>query len=322
MDAILTLIGTGAACPVGVLTWDAWAALRDADHVYGRESLDPGWERALADAGVDLHRVGTRVGPTELARRLLAESGEGRAIVWFGSPDGDPGLAQALTAHLLDVAGAEPPELELVLGSWDLPGAGVLELAGVMHRLRSPGGCPWDAAQTHSSLVPYALEEAFEVAEAVETGSRADLVEELGDLLLQVVFHARLGEDDPEPFDLDDVAAGITAKLRRRHPHVFGDVEAPTVAHVEANWEQIKKAEKARASTFDGIPVALPALARAQKVLQRYRREGIEVPAPDDELSGRVLALVALADRAGMDLEGAVRVAVRRLEEHGRSLEN
>ena len=144
---------------------------------------------------------------------------------------------------------AAPPELPAV--------AALADLVRVMDRLRSPGGCPWDAEQTHESLVAYAVEEVYEVAEAVETGDRAHLREELGDLLLQVVFQARVAQEHPtEPFDLEDVAAGIAAKLRRRHPHVFGDVEAGDAEEVHRRWEQIKTAEKARESVLDGIPPA------------------------------------------------------------------
>jgi NTP pyrophosphatase (non-canonical NTP hydrolase) len=108
-------------------------------------------------------------------------------------------------------------------------GAALLELVAVMDRLRSPGGCPWDAEQTHQSLVPYLIEETYEAVEAIESGDRAHMAEELGDVLLQVVFHARVAQEHPEaPFDIDDIAAGIAAKLRRRHPHVFGDVVAET----------------------------------------------------------------------------------------------
>ena len=131
-----------------------------------------------------------------------------------------------------------------------------------MDRLRSPGGCPWDAEQTHESLVPYLIEEAHEAVEAIESGDRAHMAEELGDVLLQVVFHARVAQEHPEaPFDIDDVAGGIVEKLVRRHPHVFADVDADTAAEVAANWEQIKAAEKAgRTSVLDGIPAGLPAL--------------------------------------------------------------
>ena len=116
-----------------------------------------------------------------------------------------------------------------------------------MARLRSPGGCPWDAEQTHESLLPYLEEEAGEYAEAVRSGDRAHMAEELGDVLLQVAFHARVAEDHPgQPFDIDDVAGGLVDKLVRRHPHVFADVEVSTPEEVAANWQKIKEEEKAR----------------------------------------------------------------------------
>ncbi|MBO1751969.1 MazG family protein [Actinotalea sp. BY-33] len=210
-----------------------------------------------------------------------------------------------------------------------------------MDLLRSPGGCPWDAAQTHASLVPYAIEEVHEVVEAIESGDREDLREELGDLLLQVVFHARVAKEHPEePFGIAEVAAGITAKLRRRHPHVFevgearegGSGDAPAGSEDQhARWERIKKTEKNRASVLDGIPAGLPALARAQKVLSRASRAGLETGGPgrevpggavvadagdqgEAELGARILALVAEAHERGLDAEGALRGAVRRLE--------
>lgn len=208
-------------------------------------------------------------------------------------------------------------------------GDALADLVEVMDRLRSPGGCPWDAEQTHASLVPYAIEEVFEVAEAVETGDRVNLREELGDLLLQVVFHARVAAEDPaDPFDLDEVAAGIAAKLRRRHPHVFADEEqAGDAEQVHRRWEQIKQQEKARESVFDGIPLGMPALARAQKVLGRSHRAGLARPAaaagiPDQEALGNaLLALVVAAQDSGLEAEGALRGAVRRYEAAGREAE-
>lgn len=224
-----------------------------------------------------------------------------------------------------------------------------------MDRLRSPGGCPWDAAQTHASLVPYALEEAYEVAEAIETGDRPGMREELGDLLLQVVFHARVAQEHPDdPFDLDDVARGLVAKLVRRHPHVFGSDAAPDAEAVHVRWEQLKQAEKRRESVLDGIPLALGALARSQKVLARTRRAGLDdvlaawnvaiVGGPasgttaddagvdhagadhadaDDarRIGERLLTLVAEADAAGVDAETALRETVRRLESEARRSE-
>ncbi|WP_372593093.1 MazG family protein [Actinotalea sp.] len=202
------------------------------------------------------------------------------------------------------------------------------DLVQVMDRLRSPGGCPWDAEQTHESLVPYAIEEVFEVAEAIETGDRVNLREELGDLLLQVVFHARVAAEDPEdPFDLDEVAAGISAKLRRRHPHVFVDgAQVDDAEEVHRRWETIKQEEKARDSVFDGIPLGMPALSRAQKVLGRARRAGLPLPAPaaitdEDSLGDALLALVAAAQSSGWEAEGALRSAVRRYEASSRAAE-
>lgn len=210
------------------------------------------------------------------------------------------------------------------------PSTGMAELVAVMDRLRSPGGCPWDAEQTHASLLPYAIEEVFEVVEAVEHGDRADLREELGDLLLQVVFHARIAQEHPsEPFDLDDVARGTAAKLRRRHPHVFADGATPDPEGLHRQWDAIKQTEKQRASAFDGIPAALPALARAHKVLGRARRAGLDDAvtltdvSPDTAagLGERLLALVAQAQADGVDAEHELRAAVRALEERLRVAE-
>ena len=180
-------------------------------------------------------------------------------------------------------------------------------LVRVMDRLRSPGGCPWDAQQTHESLVPYVLEEAHELAEAIETDDRAGLREELGDLLLQVVFHARIATEHPsDPFDVDDVAADLVAKLVRRHPHVFEDVQLEGDVHVQ--WDRLKNAEKQRSSALDGVPLALGALARAQKVAGRAGRAGLATPVPvGDGFGERLLALVLEADAAGVDAEGELR---------------
>ena len=215
------------------------------------------------------------------------------------------------------------------------------DLVAVMDRLRSPGGCPWDAEQTHESLVPYAIEEVFEVAEAVESGDRVNLREELGDLLLQVVFHARVaGEHPTDAFDLEDVAAGIAAKLRRRHPHVFAEVEQlDDPDEVHRRWERIKQEEKSRASVLDGVPVAMPSLARAQKMIGRVRRSGLAAGVDADgpsattpgsdtsrdasiDLGRRLLDLVQESVDAGVDAEGALRAAVREYEGRARAVED
>ena len=185
-----------------------------------------------------------------------------------------------------------------------------------MHRLRHD--CPWDAAQTHATLVPYLVEEACEVVEAIENGTAADLREELGDLLLQVVFHSALAAEDGE-FDVQDVAAGIADKLVARHPHVFASDHIPTDLH--ATWEQRKAAEKGRTSTLEGIPEQLSALSRAGKILHRARSRGVALetthtpePIGDAELGEALLALVRRAQVSGLDAEQSARSAVRRLE--------
>ena len=203
------------------------------------------------------------------------------------------------------------------------PGDGVSELVAVMDRLRSPGGCPWDARQTHRSLAEYLLEEAYETVEAIESGDRDDLREELGDLLLQVVFHSRIAEEDVEdPWGIDEVARGIVAKLVRRHPHVFAAEDGVTTAeHVESRWHELKAQEKGRASVTEGIPEALPALLRASKMLARSEHLGVPLPdvgdplvAVDDEdsLGDLLLVLVAASRARGWDAEAALRDAVRR----------
>lgn len=188
----------------------------------------------------------------------------------------------------------------------------------VMDVLRSPGGCPWDAAQTHQSLARYLLEEAYEVLEAIETGDVALLREELGDLLLQVLFHARLAEELPagQAFSVDDVAADLVAKLIRRHPHVFAGDAGPVADHsaeaLNESWEQQKISEKNRTSATDGVPLGQPALALSAKLLARATRAGLTVtPAPTSETGESLFAAVRVAVAAGIDPEGALRETAR-----------
>ena len=209
-------------------------------------------------------------------------------------------------------------------------GSGVLEAVAVVDRLRSPGGDAWFAAQTPASLARYCVEEAHEVVEALETGDQDALRDELGDLLLQVLLHARIaGEHARTPFDVDDVAAALVRKLVRRHPHVFDPAlrgrPAPTVAELEDGWEQHKSAEGSRPSVFDGVPVTLPALQRAEEVLERTHRAGLPAPraagvAPD-AVGEHLLAVVQAARDGGVDPEAALREAARRAEEAGRAAE-
>ncbi|MBR7835835.1 MazG family protein, partial [Actinospica durhamensis] len=240
--------------------------------------------------------------------------------------------------------GADGPdveiELEVLPGSYDMPGARLLDLVAVMDRLRSPGGCPWDGKQTHQSLVKYLLEEAYETVETIEDGEcevpgegRDALREELGDVLLQVAFHARIAQEHPEdPFGIDDVAQGIVTKLIGRHPHVFGDGGARTADEVEATWEQLKAAEKDRSSVVEGVPLAQPALSLADKLLKRAGNAELQITVPqlpDDlgqlsdvsdstskEQVGRLLlAVVGLARQLGVDPEEALRIQARGLRD-------
>ena len=194
-----------------------------------------------------------------------------------------------------------------------------------MDTLRSPGGCPWDAEQTHESLLTYLLEESYEFIDAVERGNRDDMVEELGDVLLQVIFHSRVGQErTSDPFSIEEVAGAICDKLIRRHPHVFSDVQSLTPRQVEGNWELLKAAEKSRTSAVDGVPLNQPALALAAKLLHRAEKHGrsiemqsqIEMP---EELNASsigelLLAVVALANSHGIDPEFALRAKARELE--------
>ncbi|HEX8081012.1 MAG TPA: MazG family protein [Jatrophihabitans sp.] len=229
------------------------------------------------------------------------------------------------------------------------PGAQLVRAVQIMDRLRSPGGCPWDAEQTHSSLAPYLIEEAYETLEAIETADLAALREELGDLLLQVLFHARLAEEAAtgQRFTIDDVAADLVAKLVRRHPHVFAESEdgaqgngaqgngaqgngaqgngaqgngaqgngaqGPSSAdQQQTNWDAIKKAEKQRESVTDGIAMGQPALALAAKLVSRSERAGLAVAPPaGDGIGDQLLALVGSAVRAGVDPEQALRESAR-----------
>ena len=204
------------------------------------------------------------------------------------------------------------------------------ELIAVLARLRAPGGCAWDREQTHESLVRHLVEETYELVEAIESGERDELVEELGDVLYQVIFHADIGAHrEIDPFDLDDVAASMTAKMVGRHPHVFGDTIAETAADVIAVWDDLKAVEKpGRTSVLDGIPQAMPALLLAEKLLGRAERVGVSVPGsagsavspgpagPDDEreLGRRLLGIVADARLSGLDAERALRAALRDLQ--------
>jgi len=310
----LTLLLSTPRIAPGLFSRDAWTALANAAHVFTRDE-DETQLIAVQQSGIAAVHLGEQ-SPVALARLLIERTIDGE-VVWIGSADGDPGLTDALAAEITQRDDA--PEIEVLVGSYDVPGARLLDLVAVMDRLRSPGGCPWDAEQTHESLVPYLIEETHELVEAIESGDRAHMTEELGDVLLQVAFHARMGQEHPEsPFGIDDVAAGIVDKLVRRHPHVFAEVEAETAQDVAANWEQIKAHEKPhRNSPMDGIPGGLPALARADKVAARLSAAGKSdlalTAAAGGDLGSRLFALVLEARENGQDAEAALRASVRAL---------
>jgi len=244
-----------------------------------------------------------------------------------GEP-GEPGLLLTLDASTGEparwvVAGAD------VLRTPEPAGSVLLDAVAVMDRLRAPGGCPWDAEQTHATLMPYLIEETYELYQALEDGDRAALCEELGDVLLQVLFHARVAAEAPEGFDVDAVAAGLVGKLVDRHPHVFGPegIEAPervvTASDQEVRWEELKRAEKRRESCVDGVALGQPAAALAAKLVSRATKAGL----PSELLPtgpGPGVALFALAARAklaGADPEAALRTVARQFGDDVRAAE-
>jgi XTP/dITP diphosphohydrolase len=330
----------------GLLSAAAWRAVTAAGaRVHAGDAEHPVLE-FLDDVDVEIELIEGQT--LEVADELLQEAAAGETVVWLADPSGgDQPLVLAL-GELLTSLPADAPEVELELlpGSYDLPGARLLDLVAVMDRLRSADGCPWDRQQTHQSLVKYLLEEAYETVETIEDGDcdtpgegRDALREELGDVLLQVAFHSRIAQEHEEdPFGIDDVAQGIVTKLIRRHPHVFGDVDAGTASDVEANWEQIKADEKGRTSVVEGVPLAQPALSLAEKLFKRARNANLDVTVPQlpqefrrsleavdaagNEQVGRLLlAVVGLARELGVDPEEALRAEARGLREEILNLE-
>lgn len=189
-------------------------------------------------------------------------------------------------------------------------------LVEVMDQLRSPGGCPWDAEQTHESLIKYLLEESYEFIDTVETNDRAGMREELGDLLLQVYFHSRLAEEHPtQPFSIEDVAQTITEKLISRHPHVFAGLEVSGTDEIISNWEEIKAKEKGRTSAIEGVALSQPALSLINKLLYRAEKYKVELNLPkhsdsaatEDSVGEALLAVIAWAHQNGIDPENALR---------------
>jgi XTP/dITP diphosphohydrolase len=200
----------------------------------------------------------------------------------------------------------------------------LIRLREVMDKLRSPGGCPWDAEQDHASLLKYLLEESYEFIESVENNDRDAMQEELGDLLLQVYFHSRMAEEDAkQPFNIEDVAKSVADKLIRRHPHVFAGEVVDSSADVLENWERQKAAEKGRTSAIDGVPLAQPALPLATKVLYRLKKLNYDLSVSEpiklkddvdqDQFGQILLGLITQAVDKGLDPEAALRQATKEL---------
>lgn len=301
----LLLVATSPRLPAGLLSWQGWKALR-AGPVYAADP-DCAQARAVRDAGVP---VGPLVAADDraLAAAFRDLARGGGVAVWLAGPDGDPGFASALGDL---VAREGTAELEVVFGSWDPPGARLLDVVSTMDRLRSPGGCPWDAQQTHDSLMPYLLEEAYEAYQALEEHDLTALREELGDVLLQVAFHSRLAEEADEPWSIDDVAGDLVDKLVRRHPHVFADVSVSGADEVHARWQEIKRAEKRRESVTEGVPMALPALTLAATLQRKAAEAGLPERIEGEGLGYRLFELVREARAAGEDAEVALRAVCR-----------
>ncbi|MEV6299428.1 nucleoside triphosphate pyrophosphohydrolase [Actinoplanes sp. NPDC051861] len=314
MSMRIILLVTSPRLPAGLLTAEAWDALRAFPVFAGAESPQA---EALRVSGVPVTVLHTD------AQGLLDAIAGQPAAVWLAGPDGDQDFARQLGLRLA----REPAlaELELMYGSWDPAGARLLDAVTVMDRLVSPGGDPWKREQTHQTLAPYLLEESYEAYDAIESGDLEALREELGDVLLQVVLHARLAEEQPDGhgWTIDDVAGGLVEKMVRRNPHVFAGEQVADIEEITANWERIKRAEKERDSVLDGIALSQPALALAAKILQRVQRAGLDVALPHgDDLGAGLLRLVADARAAGLDPETELRRAALDFADAVRAAEN
>ncbi len=313
----LTFLVTSPRVAPGLLSWAAWSAVSVADQVLAAD-VDAPVVRAVRAAG---HPVDVLPSPT--ARDLLAAASN-RSVVWLASDTESEQMPGSLAVEIVaaGTSGHDLPQVEVLHGSYDVPGARLLDMVTVMDRLRT--SCPWDREQTHRSLARHLLEESYETLEAIESGDAVHLREELGDLLLQVFFHARIASETENGFDIDEVAGGIVDKLVRRHPHVFAGYDVrdpPSRSEVETNWEALKAAEKGRTSVLDGVPLALPALALADKVVGRAGKAGLETRPLGTGLGDLLLGLVVDAQATGLDAEQELRDAVRRLTEAVRATE-
>ncbi|MEV0221217.1 nucleoside triphosphate pyrophosphohydrolase [Streptomyces sp. NPDC050704] len=299
----IVLLTTSHRVAPGLLSWPAWQALHAADRVLCADGTHPQLPY-LREAGVPVDESAPS------AEELVDACAGGRTVTVVATGEGEPRLTDGL-ARLAGSGRVQMPDLELLPASYDLPGARLLDLVQVMDRIRAE--CPWSSQQTHKGLAKYGIEEAYELVEAIEEGDRHELREELGDVLLQVVFHARIAEEDEdEPFSIDDVAGGIVTKLIHRHPHVFGDETASTPEEVKEHWLRTKAVEKQRTSVTEGVPLGQPGLALAAKLASRARTAGLEVPPPQGEGVGyELLAMAVRAEAEGVDPEAALRAAAR-----------
>jgi XTP/dITP diphosphohydrolase len=319
---VLTVLLNSSRVVPGLLSWDAWAVLREAARVVASSGDHP-------QAGA-LESAGIGVAPGSLPEALEAAA-EGKRVVWLAPPDVD----------FEDLELGETP-VRVVRGSSGLPGSHLIDVVEVMDTLRV--SCPWDREQTHASLLKYLLEEAYEAAEAIEMSDFVSMREELGDVLFQAVFHARVAAERPASeggFTIDDVADVLVAKLKRRHPHVFGSVSVSSADEVNRNWEEIKKAEKASrasasgsgpASVLDGVPFGQSALSLAAQLQRRAERAGVQLPSDAGDAEGadgatasdigeELMQVVARARSAGVDPELALREAARRFADDVRDWE-
>ncbi len=327
----IAIVETHPALP-GLLPAAAWEALTKAAvvHVVDVESHPSagilyfaGMDLAaieplpLARGELDLSLPG---GPDErrIAKSLIATARRDGFVAFLLHPE------DRLTARIVATEAARVDvDVEFVFFLPSPGGAEVVRLADVMRRLRHPqDGCPWDLEQDHATLRPYLLEEVYELLEAIDAEDDEAIVEELGDVLMQIAFHAQVA-DDRGAFDLDDVARGIVDKLTRRHPHVFADGDASTSDEVQQRWDELKSEEKQRTGPFDGIPSAQPALALAQASQRRGLKAGGDLELVDAHaaldalasaeadvearLGDALAAVVALAREAGVDAEDALR---------------
>jgi MazG family protein len=362
---LIVLVTSPRVAP-GLLSLNAWDALRGAARVLCGSPDHPQLP-ALAEAGIACEVVvGPASDPARVQTLATAAAQADGYVVWLAGGSARLGLGAgtlgisagtgtgedvgALLSALREL-GARGPATVVLRGSADLPGARLVDLVAIMEILRAE--CPWDAKQTHESLAPHLLEEPYEALEALESGDHGALREELGDVLLQVVFHAKVASErrDGTGYTVDDIADGIVAKLVRRHPHVFADVAVSGAEEVKQNWDAIKKAERAQkaspgdtpSSALDGVPFGQPALALAAQLQRRAERAGVPVeilgvarvdgrpmrdagadPAAPDAAAGigdSLFALAGAARAAGLDPEMELRSAARRFGERVRAWE-